>query len=116
MRQIQSDQISAISVSPQIGSKIDQVRNTPDPISFIRTTENQIVGNETVRARTLSELQRELTGLRKQVFGVDMQASSVMLESEAESATQIAFVESETSKVTLAAAVNSTPEKAIATE
>ena len=74
------------------------------------------MGNETARARTLSELQRELTDLRKQVFGGDKQESSVMRESEAESATQIAFVESETSKVTLAAAENSTPEKAIATE
>lgn len=74
------------------------------------------MGNETARARTLSELQRELTDLRKQVFGGDKQASSVMQESEAESATQIAFVESETSKVTLAAAVSSTPEKAIETE
>ena len=77
------------------------------------------MGNQTVRTRTLSELQRELTDLRKQVFGGDKHnnTSSVVPESEAESATQIAVVgeSAETSKVTLAAASN-TPEKAIATE
>ena len=78
------------------------------------------MGTQTARTRTLSELQRELTDLRKQVFGGDRQnntSSVIMPESEADSANQIAFVveSAESSKVTLVAA-SSTLEKAIATE